>query len=466
MLPTIVHRHDILAGALSLLLFWASLPGGSVRPAAELLFRLTACVLFVLAVAWRGERWKRAQLLSAAALAGVALLGLAQSCSWPVGLAAVVSPEHVRLYAEAAALEATPATPGWVPLTLHAAASRSSAVSWLGAAALLIVACVAGRQRRHRRWLLGALVLAALVQLAYGLLSLHLSSPDGLSLLFRPVGRIRGTFANPSHLSLLLEMTAAAAAAWAWRELSSSSRPRRRRFAAVFPLGLWLLLIVGVGMTGSRAGIAAAGVGLAAQVAFMLGDGRRRGSRLSALTFALVVTALIAFVGRLEIRRYETVSLFEENLRARLLVVLPSLALWSDFPVTGTGLGTFEDGFPLVAPPELTSDRWNRAHNNPLELLVTGGLIGLALGVLAVVGLFPRILRAARRGRSSEDRAAGLAALGALAAVGFHELLDFGLVIPANHLTLLVVLGAAAAVEISPPARAPDSGRGAAVAAR
>ncbi|MFQ5349076.1 MAG: hypothetical protein ACE5EG_01390, partial [Thermoanaerobaculia bacterium] len=44
-----------------------------------------------------------------------------------------------------------------------------------------------------------------------------------------------------------------------------------------------------------------------------------------------------------------------------------------------------------------------------------------------------------------EDRAAGLAAVGALTAAAFHEMFDFGLVIPANALALLVIVGSAAA---------------------
>jgi O-antigen ligase len=137
-----------------------------------------------------------------------------------------------------------------------------------------------------------------------------------------------------------------------------------------------------------------------------------------------------------------------------MLVVQASLELWRRFPVTGTGLGTFEDAFPAVAPAGLTKVVWNRAHNDPVELLVTGGVAGLGLGMLAMASLLWPIWRLTRHCPRSEDRAAGLAALGALGAAGFHELLDFGLVIPANHLALLVILGSAAAA-LSPPRSSP-----------
>lgn len=446
-------RESSAALALAVLVFWAPIPAGSITPGAELLFRVGALAIALVALTGEGHPWPRSRSLPVAALAGVALLGLLQSCRFPTAVAALVSQEHARLHLEAAALVPGVATPSSVPLSLVASASRSSAISWLVAAALLATALVAGRRRHQRRWLLIAVVAAALLQLGLGLMSLQASSPAGLTLLLRPEGRLRGTFANPNHLSLLLEMAMATAAAWIWLELTARSRAVSRRLVrALAPLCLWLVFLIGVVLTGSRAGLAAAGAGFAVQLAFMLLAGGGRGSRLTALTLCLVMAALIALGARFEIRRYESASVYEDNLQGRLLAVRPALELWARFPATGTGLGTFEDSFPMVSPPELTRGLLNRAHNSPLELLVTGGVVGLALGLLAVASLLPPILRAARYGPGGEDRAAGVAALGVLAAVGFHELLDFGLVMPANHLVLLVVLGSGAAAGLNPPA--------------
>jgi hypothetical protein len=57
------------------------------------------------------------------------------------------------------------------------------------------------------------------------------------------------------------------------------------------------------------------------------------------------------------------------------------------------------------------------------------------------MGLVPLL----RDGERSEDRAAALAALGALAAVAVHSCFDFGLSMPANSATLAIILGAALA---------------------
>ena len=433
---------------LAALLFWAPLPFGSVTPAGTLGFRVAAFGLLAMAVtAWRRPR-ARSPILAIASLAGIAVLGLVQSCGWPAGLGAAVSPEHARLYREAAVAAPGAAVPSFVPLTLDPARSRSAALSWLAAAALLTAALAAGRRPRHRRWLLASLGAAALIQIIVGALALAQSSPHGLAVLLRAEGRLRGTLANPNHLSLLFEMTMAAVAAWGWWELNRASSPlggRLLRFLA--PLSIWLILLAGVVRTGSRVGLIAAAFGLATQAAAMMIAGRGRRIAAPLLAFLMMLGALTAFGSRLEMRRFENASIYEDNLRSRLLAASASLRLWSRFPVTGTGLGTFEEAFPAVAPPALTRVNWNRAHNNPVELLVTAGLVGLALGALALAAVLLPILRLIRWAAPDEDRAAGLAALGALGAAGFHELLDFGLVVPANHLALLVILGAAVAAE-------------------
>ena len=116
--------------------------------------------------------------------------------------------------------------------------------------------------------------------------------------------------------------------------------------------------------------------------------------------------------------------------------------------MTGTGLSTFRDAFTLVAPHELSSSGWYwHAHNDLLEILVTMGLVGAALVVVGLAVAVSRLVRLLGAGERSEDRAAALAALGALTAVAVHSCFDFGLVMPANSVTLAIVVGAALAAQ-------------------
>jgi O-antigen ligase len=127
---------------------------------------------------------------------------------------------------------------------------------------------------------------------------------------------------------------------------------------------------------------------------------------------------------------------------ARLREYQAALGLWRLFPVSGTGLGTFRDAFPLVQPPDLRGTWWH-PHSDLLEVLVTGGLLGAALLVLGGWSAARRLAAVHRQGGRSEDRAAALAALGALVSLGLHESWDFGLTMPGNAVTFAALLGAA-----------------------
>ena len=144
---------------------------------------------------------------------------------------------------------------------------------------------------------------------------------------------------------------------------------------------------------------------------------------------------------------------FSQSARHGLIVLV------GRFPLLGSGLGTFVEAFPLVQPAALTLRTWDHAHSDPLELLVTAGAVGAAILFVGLFFLVVHLLRVFRSGNRTEDRMAGLAALGALGAVGFHELVDFGLTLPASSYTLAILLGAACASRLRArrPSEAEDS---------
>ena len=120
-----------------------------------------------------------------------------------------------------------------------------------------------------------------------------------------------------------------------------------------------------------------------------------------------------------------------------------SLGLMRRFPIAGSGLGTFESAFPLVQPASLEGMRWAKAHNDFLELMVTGGLVGFAIAVGGTVLLLLVLTRKLRAAFRTEDRLALAVALGSLAAVATHEAFDFGLSLPANAFILITIVAAA-----------------------
>ena len=172
-----------------------------------------------------------------------------------------------------------------------------------------------------------------------------------------------------------------------------------------------------------------------------------RRAALSASGLAAVVAGvgLVLMIGAEQgLGRLAATSAYGVTLGERVEVYRSSFELWRRFPVWGTGLGSFLDVFPLVQPRDLPL-LWRHAHSGPIELLVTGGLVAAAVAAVGLAAHLVRLVLVLRRGRRTEDRAAAVAALGALAATGLHELVDFGWTIPAVGFTLAAVVGAAAA---------------------
>lgn len=386
----------------------------------------------------------------AAVLAAFALLGLLQASPLPEGLAAALSPGHTELAQQASDL--VEGHGARARLTLSAAASRSAALGWAAAAAAFLAAAAAGRRREHRRWLAMAVMAGAMFQVFFGARDWFARSNTlwGVELAATAI-RLRGTFVNPNHLALYLEMALPLAFAWTWwaaRRARGEVAMERRLLLGGPPVLVWLTLFAGLSFSGSRTGLLAAVAAVTAQ-GVLAARGRRRWflAPLGALT-ALAGVAVVAAIGLREggLGRLLVTSARDVSLGGRFEEYRAALELWARFPFTGSGLGTFRDGFPLVQTPGLVGTWWH-PHSDLLEVLVTAGLAGVALLVAGLWFLIRRLERVQRAGGRSEDRAAGLAALGLLVSAGLHACLDFGLTMPGNAVTLAILLGAAAAAK-------------------
>jgi O-antigen ligase len=443
------HSSLLLALLLALILLWAPLPFGGVTPwAAALLAALCFGALALAAVAAEPLQALRPAALPAAALAGMALLGLLQAAPLPAGLVAALSPEHAALERQAAALGA----PAPARLTLAVASTRRAALGWAAAAAAFLAAAVAGRRRGLRRCLAGAVLAGALFQVLFGARDWFSRARTlwGVDL-HATATRLRGTFVNPNHLAVYLEMALPVAFAWSWwalRRVRDEPRLERRIALAAPPAMLWLTLFAGLSFTGSRAGLLAAVAAVSAQGVLVAGERRRWWLAPLGAVMALAGVAAVAALGWREgLGRLLATSAADVSLGARLREYGAALDLWRRFPATGTGLGTFRDAFPLVQPAGLQGTWWH-PHSDPLEVLVTAGIVGAALLAAGLWGLVRRLAAVLRDGGRSEDRAAALAALGVLVSLAVHEGLDFGLSMPGNAVTLAVLLGAASAARV------------------
>lgn len=439
----------------------APLPFGSVLLRERVVLDVIACLALAAALLQHPQPTRNRAFLPAMLVAGIGVFGLLQSLTWPASLGGWLAPALSQSWQATAELLTPGAADGGAtanPLSLAPAVSRQVGIHWLSAAAALWAAGLIGGVRQHRRVLAMGFLGVCTLEILYGA-NLWIARSTriwGIEVSGSP-NRLRGTYINPDHLAFLLAIAIACTFAWIWWSLRRALRHgsiEQRLIHTLLPGLFFLMFFAGMVFTGSRGGLVAvtAAVGLQG-LALMLYHRRWHVvlTALGAIGFSSLAVTWFGFQGGLG--RLLATSAYEITWNHRLDVYAASWSLWLDFPLTGTGLGTFRQAFPRVQPEGLSST-WNHAHSDVLEILVTTGIVGFALALAGVLWVGRQLWSLYRRGERSEDKATGLAMLGALLAAFFHSLVDFGLTMPANTFILAILVGAA----LGAPRLAPNKG--------
>ena len=255
-----------------------------------------------------------------------------------------------------------------------------------------------------------------------------------------------GPFINRHHFAGYMELTIALPLGL----LFAGAVEREKKLLYIFVAGLMGVALV---MTASRGGI----ISLIAEVMFFVvvtaifrkhSEGRhRRSSRLKAVALRLGLGAVLLvslfigvlmFGGEMSINRLIVDSVnTNDPTTGRAHFWSVTLQIIKSHPLIGTGLGAFG-----VVYTKFDSRnglfRLEQAHNDYLQVLSDGGIIGAALALAFVALLF---YKAFVRARSRDDfrRGVALASLGGCFAVLVHSFFDFTLHTTSNALLFLVL---------------------------
>lgn len=442
------RERAALRFALLAVLLAAPLPFGSVEPWAVATVEVLAAVLG----AWGISLLLRERaslpkplvpmLLLALVPAGVGLLQLAPL---PRSVLAVVAPRALAMREEVAAVLPETRSALW-PASLSPP-DTLDALARYGAWVLIGVAAAASfRRPSHLRAAAVVLAASGCFQAVYGSAE-YLS---GRQHIFGYAKRYytdvaTGTFINRNHFAEYLALALPFAlwlASERGRERSSLSWRQRLLQLAEGP---WLAraggfvaagaIWAGVLLSASRGGLAA---GLAGTALFAHGGASRR-SRALALALLLPTAYLCWQELRAPGERFfDSPEANVATLGGRLPAWEATLGMVRDFPLIGSGIGTFEAAFALYKPSDVRG-RWDHAHNDWLQSIAEGG----ASTALALLGLLAVASIALARpspftGRPSQASATILAAL---AVAALHAFVDFGLRIPAIAITVAALVG-------------------------
>jgi len=116
------------------------------------------------------------------------------------------------------------------------------------------------------------------------------------------------------------------------------------------------------------------------------------------------------------------------------------LRIWQDFPLFGTGLGTFANISSMYKTTAAQS-LFTYAHNDYLQLLSEVGLTGFICLSLLFILYFRRVLKMWLKRHNSYVVSLVLGGMASIFGMLVYCLLDFNLHIPANALLFFVIMG-------------------------
>ncbi len=292
-------------------------------------------------------------------------------------------------------LETAGAADAWRPLSLSPALTVASLTALSVPAAALVL--LAGIPRERAQGLISWLVALVAISAFFGAAQIA-GGPDSPFYLYRvtnPVNAV-GLFSNRNHQALLLVLGIPILTAWVvarqGRDISD-----RVRWPIVGLLVLFLLPILAV--TGSRAGILFVPFAFGAALLMLRYNMGALSPRHRALLWRVgpVVLLVVLIGGAILLARTEGLARLmqgglEDEPRIRNFPTMWRI-LWDFFP-TGIGFGAFDPAFRLYEPFELLKHEYfNHAHNDVLELVMTGGLAALLLGIGLLFWLVPRCIQ-------------------------------------------------------------------------
>lgn len=427
------------------------MPFASNRPwAAALLFALLAALMGGwLLLYWMNKAdvdtklWRQVQL-PLLLLLGVQLWVLLQILPLPRTLVELLSPQAADWHIAET----------WISLSLDPEHTRLYLLNGVAISLGFVLTVLLVNSHERVRILLKTLVFSGTMQALYGTYMVLSGQELGFFVeKYVGVGAATGTFVNSNHFAgylvlclsagiglLLSQLEANKGGSWRahfkrWLLLLLSPRMRLRFYLAI--------MVIALVLTHSRSGNFAFFASLIAAGGLALVSGRHFSPRLLVFLASLIVVDLVLvgqWFGIEEVaNRLQQTELKSEP---RTWSNRNTVDMIADFPLTGSGGGSFYGIFPNYQSQELQGLH-THAHNDYLEFAAELGLPATAV-LMSFVGL---ALLSAWRLQSQRHtplyKGVGFTSTMAVAWAVIHSATDFNLQIPANALTFITLLSLA-----------------------
>lgn len=415
----------IYASLLGLIVF-AAIPYGTAEAWWKAFF---VCAIFSISILWIVDgyltgSWRTGAEMLILPLLFLSAFAVLQTISLP---ASAASPAEIS-------------QPIWNSISADPFATRFFVVQFL---AVILAGAMLSRYAMsdaRAQALVHVIICVVVASALFGILRQTSQHQLGFGLPLLGVGQGYGQFINRNHFAFLMEMGFGLTLGMILGRAVSSER-------ALLYLGALIPIWVALVLSNSRGGLLA----MLAQVisaGFLFAISVRPSARNhGVLRFllswparvGLLVVLIVAvlwgtlwlggdsLVNRLEAGKFEfnpAAAELRQNAR-RNQIWRATWQMFAAHPIVGVGLGgywaaipTFHDASGTITPQE--------AHNDYLELLASGGLIGFACGIWFLVVLFRRVRENFQHSFGFRQAAVFGATLGMIG-VAVHSLVDFGL---------------------------------------
>jgi O-antigen ligase len=396
---------------------------------SKIIFALLVCVVVITPLpygtveAW----WKALFICSVLAICILAIIDTASRASIGVNPWSLLLP--------LLALTTLAFVQSWTRISADSFQTRFFALQLLALTVFLALLYRYAPTEQRMRVLAYAVIAVALASAIFGTLRLTMQHQTGflLPLLKQNLGFAQ--FVNRNHFAYLMEMAIGLIVG-----LSFAERSKQNLVYLAFLAPLWVALV----LANSRGGLLAMLTQVVIATILLI-----RWAKLRIALAAVLVAGIVA--GTLWLGGDRLANTFapvgnepiatnagaREN-ASRNEIWRATLKLFAAHPIPGTGLGGFwigitayHDASGVLVPQE--------AHDDYLELLASGGVIGLAIGAWFAV----TVMREAKKNLWSSTgftRALRLGAILGIAGVAVHSIFDFGLHLLGNAVVFLTLI--------------------------
>jgi O-antigen ligase/tetratricopeptide (TPR) repeat protein len=400
----------------------------------ELLVGVAACAHFTAVWFFRRENFK---VPGIAPLLLLLCLMLLQIVPLPPALLKILSPHSYAVYAPVAGFFDQGQ---WLPLSLNQKATIQEFLRISSYALAFILTVQLLNNPVVLKKTINIVIFLA-VAIAFGAILQDVSSPDKI-FWFRPIpanSHPFGPWINPNQFAGYIEMISPLSLALflfyrprvrsteTWREkiVSFFTQPESNRYF-FYAFGT-ILLVLSVFVSLCRGGIIS--ITLAGMVFLLL----YKSKKLQRSSFALLLIVCCAFLAvswfgwDIIIREFNNGFDTAGNIKdARLTLWKDTVAIIKDYPFFGSGFGTFQDIYPRYST---LNDNliYDHAHNDYLEILTDGGLVGFLLVAWFVLAVLWHGWKKLRVRRDQYAILLGIGSISGIVAMLLHSVTDFNM---------------------------------------